>query len=107
MGVRRLNDHGMVATAGFILGFDGETRKAADAIAACVEAAGIPMAMVGLLTALPNTQLTRRLAREGRLPHGYSLQRPGEVDQATGGLNFTPASARTENLADFASILRR
>src|SRR3989449_11455252 len=53
--VHRLNDHGMVVTAGFILGFDGETRKAADAIAACVEAAGIPMAMVGLLTALPNT----------------------------------------------------
>src|SRR2546426_125482 len=60
-GVHRLNDHGMVVTAGFILGFDGETRKAADAIAACVEAAGIPMAMVGLLTALPNTQLTWRL----------------------------------------------
>src|SRR2546427_4954038 len=106
-GVHRLNDHGMVVTAGFILGFDGETRKAADAIAACVEAAGIPMAMVGLLTALPNTQLTRRLAREGRLPDGYSLQRPGEVDQATGGLNFTPSRPRAEILADFASILGR
>jgi len=105
--VHRLNDHGMVVTAGFILGFDGETPGAADAIVACVEAAGIPMAMVGLLTALPHTQLTRRLAREGRLPDGYSLQRPGEVDQATGGLNFTPSRPRAEILADFASILRR
>jgi len=105
--VRRLNEHGLVVTAGFILGFDGETREAADAIVACVEAAGISMAMVGLLTALPNTQLTRRLAREGRLPDGYSLQRPGEADQATGGLNFTPSRPRAEILDDYASILKR
>jgi len=104
--VHRLNEHGMVVTAGFILGFDGETRGAAEAIVACVEAADISMAMVGLLTALPHTQLTRRLAREGRLPDGYSLQRPDEVDQATGGLNFTPSRPRAEILEDFASILR-
>jgi radical SAM superfamily enzyme YgiQ (UPF0313 family) len=105
--VHRLNAHGMVVTAGFILGFDGETPGAGDAIVECVEAAGISMAMVGLLTALPNTQLTRRLAREGRLADDYSVQRPGEVDQATSGLNFTPARPRAEILAEFASILRR
>src|SRR5687768_7826498 len=105
--VHRLNAHGMVVTAGFILGFDGETPGAGDAIVECVEAAGISMAMVGLLTALPNTQLTRRLAREGRLADDYSVQRPGEVDQATSGLNFTPARPRAEILDEFASILRR
>jgi hypothetical protein len=72
-----------------------------------VEAAGISMAMVGLLTALPNTQLTRRLAREGRLADDYAVQRPGEVDQAAAGLNFTPARPRAEILDEFASILRR
>ena len=105
--VRRLNDHGMVVTAGFILGFDGETRGAGEAIVACVEATGISMAMVGLLTALPHTQLTRRLAREGRLPDGYSVQRPGDADQATSGLNFTPSRPRAEILEDYAAILRR
>jgi len=105
--VHRLYRHGMVVTAGFIVGFDGETRAAADSMVTCVEASGIAMAMVGLLTALPNTQLTRRLAREGRLPEGYSLQRPGEVDQATSGLNFTPSRPRVEVLEDFASIVRR
>ena len=97
----------MVVTAGFILGFDGETRSAAEAIVACVETTGIPMAMVGLLTVLPNTQLTRRLAREGRLPDGYSLQRPGDVDQTTSGLNFTPSRPRAAILEDYASIVRR
>jgi radical SAM superfamily enzyme YgiQ (UPF0313 family) len=105
--VHRLNAHGMVVTAGFILGFDGERPGAGDAIVRCVEEAGISMAMVGLLTALPNTQLTRRLGREGRLDDDYAVQRPGEVDQATSGLNFTPARPRPEILDEFASILRR
>jgi radical SAM superfamily enzyme YgiQ (UPF0313 family) len=105
--VHRLNAHGMVVTAGFILGFDGETRAAAEAIVECVEATGISMAMVGLLTALPHTQLTRRLARAGRLPDGYSVLRPGDADQATSGLNFTPSRPRAEILEDYASILRR
>ncbi|HSB82754.1 MAG TPA: radical SAM protein [Candidatus Methylomirabilis sp.] len=105
--VHRLNDHGMVVTAGFILGFDGETRAAAESILACVETAGIPMAMVGLLTALPNTQLTRRLAREGRLHDTYFLQQPGDVDQATSGLNFTPSRPRAEILGDYTSLMRQ
>jgi radical SAM superfamily enzyme YgiQ (UPF0313 family) len=106
-GVHRLNRHGMVVTAGFILGFDGETASAAESIVDCVEASGIPMAMAGLLTALPNTQLTRRLAREGRLFEGYARMLPGDVDQATTGLNFTPSRPRAEILADYASVLRR
>jgi len=105
--VHRLYRHGMVVTAGFIVGFDGETRSAAESIVSCVEATGIAMAMVGLLTALPNTQLTRRLAREGRLPDDYSRQRPGDVDQATSGLNFTPSRPRREILEDYASTINR
>jgi hypothetical protein len=105
--VHRINAHGMVVTAGFILGFDGEARAAAASIVDCVEDGGIPMAMVGLLTALPNTQLTRRLAREGRLAADYARMRPGDVDQATTGLNFTPWRPRAEILADFASVLQR
>src|SRR5436190_768205 len=45
-GVHRLNAHGMVVTAGFILGFDGEAAAAAPAIVECVEATGISMAIV-------------------------------------------------------------
>ena len=105
--VRRLNERGLVVTAGFILGFDGEQPGAADAIVDCVENAAIPMAMLGLLTALPTTQLTRRLAREGRLPEGYSLLDPTDADQATGGLNFTTARPRAEILAEYAAALAR
>ena len=105
--VDRLYRHGMIVTAGFIVGFDGESRGAVEAMADCVEATAIPMAMVGLLTALPNTQLTRRLAREGRLREGYSIQRPGDADQATSGLNFEPSRPRGEILEDYARTVRR
>ena len=104
--VRRLYRCGMVVIGGFIIGFDGETRDAVKSMVACVEAAGVPMAKVGLLTALPNTQLTRRLAREGRLSKDYSLQHPEDVDESTGGLNFVPSRPRVEVLEDYASIVR-
>ncbi len=54
-------------TAGFIVGFDGEKNGVDEEIVKLIEEAAIPVAMVGLLYALPNTQLTRRLTAEGRL----------------------------------------
>jgi len=65
--VRKLYDYGIVVTGGFIMGFDGEKRGADRAMVGLVEESGICLAMVGLLVALPTTQLTRRLVREGRL----------------------------------------
>jgi hypothetical protein len=66
----------------------------------CIDATSIPVAMVGLLTALPNTQFTRRLQREGRL-----LRFRGGGDQCTSGLNFVPSRPRRDVLADFRAIL--
>ena len=64
-----------------------------------VEAAGSSMAMVGLLTSLPNTQLTRRLAREGRLADDYSVQRPGEVDASISASTPSSSSMGSANAA--------
>jgi radical SAM superfamily enzyme YgiQ (UPF0313 family) len=103
--VHRIYAHGIVVVAGFIVGFDGETRSAARSIVTCAEAAGIPMAIVSLMTALPTTQLTRRLAREGRLPEGFGAQRPADIDQSTSGLNFVPTRPAVEILEDYAAIV--
>jgi hypothetical protein len=56
--------------------------------------------MVGLLTALQNTQLTRRLGAEGRL-------RPfvGGSDQCNAGLNFLTLRPRRDVLSDFKAVL--
>jgi radical SAM superfamily enzyme YgiQ (UPF0313 family) len=106
--VRRLNERGLVVIAGFILGFDGEGPAAARGIVECVDAAAIAMAMPSLLTALPNTQLTRRLAREGRLLQEYWDHRPEtRTDQMTGGLNFVTSRPRREILEDYAWVVRQ
>jgi hypothetical protein len=100
--VHRIYQAGMAVIAGFIVGFDSEEASVADSMIDCIVATSIPVCMVGLLTALPNTQLTRRLADEGRLlPVAV-----GSGDQCSGGLNFITLRERHEVLADFRSILR-
>src|SRR6516165_8881675 len=65
--IHRIYRAGMFVTAGFIVGFDSEKVSIAEAMIEFIEDSAIPVCMVGLLYALPNTQLTRRLAHEGRL----------------------------------------
>ena len=104
--VRRLYDHGLIVMTGFIVGFDHEDRDTREAIIHCVEATGVTMVLVGLLTALPTTQLGRRLAAEGRftpddMPEGEL------VDETIDGLNFRTLRPREEILEDYITILRR
>jgi hypothetical protein len=102
--VHRIYRAGMFVTAGFIVGFDSEKGSVAAPMVELIEAAAIPMAMVGLLFALPNTQLTRRLAREGRLHVGHDLTPTGTGDQCTAGVNFDTKRSRLEILRDLRQI---
>ena len=65
--VRKIQQKGMEVMGGFILGLDGDGEDAFDAQIQFIQEAGIPMAMVGLLSALKGTDLYHRLQREGRL----------------------------------------
>jgi radical SAM superfamily enzyme YgiQ (UPF0313 family) len=65
--IHRLLDRGLDVWGGFILGFDSDGPDIFDRMIEFVQKAGIPYAMVGLLGALPGTQLFRRLQRERRL----------------------------------------
>jgi hypothetical protein len=68
--VHTIQRHGMEVTAGFILGFDSDTEDIFDRQIDFIQAAGIPKAMVGVLTALPGTKLYRRLEKNGRIVEG-------------------------------------
>ena len=54
--VHKIYRAGMFVTAGFIVGFDSEKGSVAGPMIELIEGAAIPIAMVGLLYALPNTQ---------------------------------------------------
>jgi radical SAM superfamily enzyme YgiQ (UPF0313 family) len=92
--VQTINRAGLSVMAGFIIGFDGERSGAGDRIIDFVEATAIPKAMFGMLQALPNTALWKRLQQEGRL-----LEEPQETHGHQMTLtNFVP----TRPLAELA-----
>ncbi len=104
--VQKIYRHGMFVNAGFIVGFDTEQGNVAKGIIGCVEDTSIPLAMVGLLYALPNTQLTRRLATEGRLHTNFDVQPVGEGDQCTAGLNYDPCRPKLDILRDYLTVVK-
>lgn len=118
--IQRVYDRGISVTAGFILGFDNEQPGSGEAIRACVTETAIVMAMAGLLTALPNTQLARRLMAEKRLisaeatlittsdgPYRVSLAGTSAegADQSTGGLNFVTTRDRVEIYQEYKKLI--
>jgi radical SAM superfamily enzyme YgiQ (UPF0313 family) len=108
--LHKIYSYGMVVNGGFIMGFDNETSETARLIADSVSNGKICMSMIGLLYALPNTQLTRRLSKENRLfENSSTLDTDGKlsVDQATSGLNFITARPRNEIINDFIYVLNK
>ncbi len=106
--VRRIYRAGIYVNAGFILGFDAESDVVAQLMADCIEETAIPMCMVGLLYALPNTDLSRRLHAEGRLhPDSDRLVGDQDADQCTSGLNFDTTRPRRAILGDYRAVLEQ
>lgn len=105
--IKKISYYGMVVNGGFIVGFDNEKDETADKMIRCIEDSGICMAMLGTLYALPNTQLTKRLKREGRLFEDTAMQRDrnNDIDQMTSGLNFITVRPRLDILKDYVRIL--
>ena len=65
--VKTIQSYGMEVMAGFIVGFDNDPVDIFQRQIDFIRRSSIPLAMVGLLNALPDTQLWKRLEREGRL----------------------------------------
>ena len=104
--IYKIYDAGIFVFAGFIVGFDSEQGNIAEGMIDCIEATAIPVCTVGLLYALPATQLGRRLLREGRLFPGYDAPSAQEGDQCTTGLNFETKRPRGDVLADYRAVLQ-
>jgi radical SAM superfamily enzyme YgiQ (UPF0313 family) len=112
--VQTLYRHGIMVSAGFIMGFDHEPSGMDLPIIRLIEDCGINMAMVGFLVALPKTQLSRRLLKEGRLlsfqldrlVEGDSIKIDEElVDQTVSGLNFLPTRPHKEIYREFLHVV--
>jgi radical SAM superfamily enzyme YgiQ (UPF0313 family) len=108
--IHKIYRAGMFVNAGFIVGFDTEKDSVAEDMVRCIEDTSIPVSVVGLLYALPNTQLTTRLRREQRaFPEGWEADalRDGRNDQCSAGLNFETSRPRRDILSDLRTVLDR
>ena len=99
--VATIQSYGMQVMGGFILGFDTDRDDIFDRMVDFIQNSGIPVAMVGLLQAMPGTQLFRRLRREGRiLDAGYG-------DNTADKLNFLPRMNAATLVEGYCSVLKR
>jgi radical SAM superfamily enzyme YgiQ (UPF0313 family) len=99
--VTAIQEKGIEVTGGFILGLDGDGPEVFDAQVEFIQRAGIPTAMVGLLTAMRGTNLYARLEREGRL---LAESSGNNVEIA---LNFRPELDREVLIAGYRRVLAR
>jgi radical SAM superfamily enzyme YgiQ (UPF0313 family) len=79
LAVEKLVRSGLEVMAGFIVGFDSDDETIFERQLQFISRSPISMAMIGILTALPGTQLWRRLVAEGRLygeSEGDAAHRP-------------------------------
>ncbi|HMF33898.1 MAG TPA: B12-binding domain-containing radical SAM protein [Candidatus Lokiarchaeia archaeon] len=97
--VKKIQGHGMMVMGGFIVGFDSDTESIFDAQIDFIQRTGITTAMVGMLGALPKTQLWYRLEKEGRL---FNVS-TGE--NTNGSLNFLPKMGVDKLLAGYSKVL--
>ncbi|HEX8115708.1 MAG TPA: B12-binding domain-containing radical SAM protein [Pyrinomonadaceae bacterium] len=97
--VHKIQAYGMEVMAGFIVGFDSDPEDIFDRQINFIRESAIPLAMVGLLQALPDTQLWRRLEREGR------LLRESSGDNTEGSLNFIPRMDKARLVEGYKRIL--
>ncbi len=97
--VKLIQSYGLEVMGGFIVGFDNDPPDIFEQQIQFIRDAAIPISMVGLLSALPNTQLWRRLKAEGRLLK-ESLGSNTLLD-----MNFIPRMDTQELIEGYRNIL--
>jgi radical SAM superfamily enzyme YgiQ (UPF0313 family) len=99
--VALIQSYGMQVMGGFILGFDTDRDDIFDRMVDFIQKSGIPIAMVGLLQAMPGTQLFQRLWKEGRILDA------GHGDNTEAKLNFLPRMDATRLVEGYRSVLKQ
>lgn len=99
--VHRLQQAGLEVMGGFIVGFDNDCADIFKRQFEFIQRSGVATAMVGLLTALPQTRLWQRLHREGRL---VSESSGNNTDAA---LNFEPRLGRDFLVNGYRELMKK
>jgi radical SAM superfamily enzyme YgiQ (UPF0313 family) len=99
--VATIQGYNIEVMGGFILGFDTDCEGAFENMVNFIQQSAIPVSMVGLLQAMPGTQLFRRLKSEGRILSA------GSGNNTAIGLNFLPRMDSERLIAGYRAVLER
>lgn len=98
--IRKLQSSGIEVLGGYIIGFDSDDDKIFDRQISFIQESGVVTAMVGILSALPNTKLWQRLKKENRL----ELVATG--DNTDGSINFIPKMNKEVLIKGYQKIIK-
>jgi radical SAM superfamily enzyme YgiQ (UPF0313 family) len=98
--VHKIQSYNLFISAGMIVGFDNDDAAIFDEQYEFLQRAGIPIAMVSALMAVPKTPLYKRLKAAGRLVKrtSRSSKEPSQYAGTNGGTNFHPLLMTVEEL---------
>jgi radical SAM superfamily enzyme YgiQ (UPF0313 family) len=99
--VHTLQRAGLEVMGGFIVGFDSDKKDIFKRQFEFIQRSGVATAMVGLLTALPQTRLWQRLKREGR------LETESSGNNTNAELNFQPRMEREYLLTGYRELVKK
>jgi radical SAM superfamily enzyme YgiQ (UPF0313 family) len=99
--IRKIQSYGLEVMAGFIVGFDNDPEDIFERQINFIRESAIPCSIVSLLSAIPETQLWRRLEREGRL---LGFDHTG--NNTDGFLNFIPKMDKERLIEGYKLVLR-
>lgn len=99
--VHTLQRAGFEVMGGFIVGFDSDKPDIFKRQFEFIQRSGVATAMVGLLTALPQTRLWKRLKNEGRLEAGSTGNNTDAV------LNFKPALSKDYLVNGYRDLMKK
>lgn len=99
--VKTLQRAGLEVMGGFIVGFDSDPKDIFARQFEFIQRTGVVTAMVGLLTALPETALYRRLVRQGRM---LTETRGNNTDAV---LNFVTRMDRDFMISGYRDLMRK
>jgi radical SAM superfamily enzyme YgiQ (UPF0313 family) len=99
--VHTLQRAGLEVMGGFIVGFDSDKKDIFKRQFEFIQRSGVATAMVGVLTALPQTRLWQRLKREGR------LETESSGNNTNAELNFQPRMEREYLLTGYRELVKK
>lgn len=107
MAVRKIQSYNIMVWAALLIGLDGDDEKIFEEQFNFLQDAGVSVAMIGLLQAIPGTSLYKRLAREHRIKSDETVGIRGLYDQQINS-NIVPLNMSEEKLVTgFQALVKK